>query len=71
MSLTLYLTQDSLGRWLISLMDIAPLQPSFVPLVAVAVLGLQLGFCVLWLRYFRAGPCEWLISRVAHGGVKS
>ena len=71
MSLTLYLTQDSLGRWLISLMDIAPLQPSSVPLVAVAVLGLQLGFCVLWLRYFRAGPCEWLISRVAHGGVKS
>ena len=70
MSLTHYLTQDTLGRWLIDTTPLAPLRSYCIPIVALVILGGQLGLGSLWLRYFRAGPFEWLVSRVTYGVVK-
>ncbi|WP_073525677.1 DUF418 domain-containing protein [Pseudomonas fluorescens] len=67
MSLTTYLSQDSLGLLVILCLGLAPLAYSQVPIVVVFTLALQWAFSHLWLRRFRSGPIETLAGWFIHG----
>ncbi|AZC90153.1 hypothetical protein C4K29_3854 [Pseudomonas chlororaphis subsp. piscium] len=67
MSLSNYLSQDSVGVLVIACLGLAPLAYSQVPIVVVLTLLLQWAFSRAWLRRFRSGPIETLAGGFIHG----
>lgn len=61
MSLTHYLTQDSIGRLLVVGLGVLPFGPPGVALLAVLVIVVQLAGSRCWLHRFRQGPAEALL----------
>lgn len=60
MSLTTYLSQDSVGLLVIVCLGLAPQAYSQVLIVVALTLALQWAFSHLWLRRFCSGPIEAL-----------
>jgi len=63
MALTLYLGQSLIAAWIFSGFGLGLWNALSWPvlwLVALAILAVEALFAILWLRWFRYGPVEWL-----------
>ena len=67
LSLTLYLGHVVIGMGLLESLNLLNSQPIEVALFSALVCCLcAIAFSVIWLHFFKHGPCEWLFKKLTH-----